>query len=72
MSSLLFSRSGRLFANPSLVEGIGRVFDLFGNNDVYNENLTPQEVDNQAIYSDWASVGDHLVLAAQELTSDAR
>ncbi len=72
MNSTLFYRSGRLFANPSLTEGMSRVLDILGNQDVYNENLTPQEADNQALYSDWASVGDHLILAAQELTSDAR
>ena len=72
MNGLLFNRSGRLFANPSLTEGIARVFDVLGTHDIYNENLTPQEADSQAIYSDWASVGDHLVMAAQELASDAR
>ena len=73
MNSLLFNRSGRLFANPSAFEGMARVLDIFGSHDIYNENLTPQEADSEALFSDWASVGDHLILAADELAqSDAR
>ena len=55
-----------------MTEGMARVLDILGNNDIYNEDLTPQEADRRALYSDWASVGDHLILAAQELASDAR
>ena len=69
MGSLLFNRSGRLFASPSLTEGIARVLDLSGTHDAYNEDLTPQEADSRALYSDWASVGDHLMTAAGELAS---
>ena len=50
-----------------MFEGMSRVLDILGNQDVYNEDLTPQQADSQALYSDWASVGDHLILAAQEL-----
>ena len=71
MNPILFSRTGRLFASPSLAEGMGRVFDLLGNQDIYNEDLTPAEADSRALYSDWASVGDHLVLAAEELAPNA-
>lgn len=71
MNTILFSRTGRLFANPSMTEGMGRVFDLFGNHDIYNEDHTPAEADSKALYSDWASVGDHLILAATELAPDA-
>ena len=71
MNSILFDRSGRLFASPSLAEGVARVLDILGEHDVYNENLTPQEADARAIYSDWASVGDHLLIAADELATNA-
>ena len=71
MNPVLFTRTGRLFANPSLSEGMGRVLDLLGNHDIYNEDSTPAEADAKAIYSDWASVGDHLFLAAKELTPNA-
>lgn len=70
MNTTLFSRTGRLFANPSLTEGMGRVFDLLGTHDAYNQDLTPAEADSRAIYSDWASVGDHLILAADELATN--
>ena len=71
MDTSLFNRSGRLFANPSVFEGMSRVFDLLGNHDVYNEDATPQEADKKALFSDWASVGDHLISAAEQLAVDA-
>ena len=67
MAEILFERTGRLFVNPSISEGIARSMDLFGNYVIYNINNTPGEADSQAIYSDWASVGDHLISAAKEL-----
>ena len=72
MNLILFSRTGRLFANPSLTEGIGRAFNILGNQDIYNEDLTPQEADSKAIYSDWASVGDHIISAVQSIPANAR
>ena len=65
--NLLFKRSCRLFSSPSLLEGVGRVMDLWGTYDVYNTNPTAEESDAEALYSDWASVGDHLISAAQDL-----
>ena len=70
MSTNLFTRSGRLFANPSLLEGMSRGLDLLGNQDIYNEDRTPEEADAKALFSDWASVGDHLILAAEEFATD--
>ena len=72
MSELLFKRTGRLFATPSLVEGMSRIFNILGNHDIYNEDITPQEADSRAIYSDWASVGDHLIFAAKNFEQDDR
>lgn len=72
MNTVLFNRSGRLFASPSFVEGIGRTFDLLGNQDIYNEDLTSEEADTKALFSDWASVGDHLILATEKFSTDAR
>ena len=70
MNILLFNRSGRLFANPSFVEGMSRTLDLWGNQDHYNEDPTPEEADKKALFSDWASVGDHLILAAEKFPTD--
>ena len=67
----LFNRSGRLVANPSFIDGIGRTFDLLGNQDIYNEDQIPEEADTKALFSDWASVGDHLISAVEELAKDA-
>ena len=72
MNPILFTRSGRLFANSSLAEGVGRVFDILGNQDIYNEDLTPQEADSKALFSDWASVGDHIIMATENLPDNAR
>ena len=66
----LFNRSGCLFADPSFVEGIGRTFDLLGNQDIYNEELSPTEADAKVLLSHWASVGDHLILATEEFSSN--
>ena len=71
MNTLLFTRSGRLFTDPSLVEGASRTFDILGNQDIYNEDLTSEEADTKALFSDWASVGDHLILATEEFATDA-
>jgi hypothetical protein len=67
----LFNRTGRLFADPSFVEGISRTFDLLGNQDIYNEDLSPAEADTKALLSDWASVGDSLILATEEFSNNA-
>ena len=71
MNTILFNRTGRLFANPSFLEGMSRTLDLLGNQDIYNEDLTPEEADSKALFSDWASVGDHLISAAGEFVADA-
>jgi hypothetical protein len=57
---MLFMRSGRLFARPSFLEGVSRIFDFAGSLNQYNENQDGKEADVAAIYSDWASVGDDL------------
>ena len=67
----LFNRSGRLFADPSFIEGISRTFDLLGNQDIYNEDQSPAEADTKALLSDWASVGDSLILATEEFSNNA-
>ena len=67
MAEILFERTGRLFANPSAWEGISRSMDLLGNHVLYNTNNTGEEADSQAIYSDWAAVGDQLIYAAKDL-----
>ena len=47
-----------LFAEPSFIEGMGRVLDLGGNLQVYNESKSAKEADTIAIANDWRAVGD--------------
>ena len=53
-------KSDFLFAQPSLMSGVGRVFDLWGQFDDYNRSETPLEADAKAIASDWLIVGQDL------------
>lgn len=46
-----------LFSTPSVLEGIGRIFDFSGSMQVYNESRTPEEADSLAICNDFKSIG---------------
>jgi hypothetical protein len=65
MGELLFSRSARLFQRPSFKEGLSRALDIQGNYPLYNVNISGEIADMEALYSDWASVGDHLIYAIE-------
>lgn len=54
------SSSYRLYARPSFVEGIGRLWDWAGSYNMYN--FAPDEVtaDRWALGSDWRQVGQDL------------
>lgn len=51
---------GRLFAEPSLIEGVSRVLDLGGTLQNYNSSETEQKADAEEIKNDWLAVGDDL------------
>ena len=72
LMNTLFNRTGRLFADPSFIEGASIVFDILGSQEIYNEDKTPEEADTKALFSDWASVGDHLTLATEEFANNVR
>lgn len=61
-----------LFPMPSILYGIGRVFDLGGQLDSYNYPRTPEQADMIALLNDWRAVGDDvhegLVAAIAALT----
>ena len=59
----LFKRSGRLFANPSFLDGIAKSIDIGAVFDEYNTNITPTSADFYALLSDWYAVGDDICLA---------
>ncbi len=49
-----------LFAVPNFVGGVARAIDLGNTLTVYNNSLTEEEADENAIRSDWKAVGDDL------------
>jgi hypothetical protein len=49
-----------LFARPSTITGVARLFDFWGYFDAYNITLNPSAADAKAIYSDWRTVGEQL------------
>lgn len=58
-------RTDFLFAQPSLLTGIARLFDLCGLLDDYNHSRTEQEADARGLYSDWRITGEDLLGAVQ-------
>jgi hypothetical protein len=55
-----------LFASPSFLTGVARLFDLAGVFDSYNESLGPDRADALATFADWRTTGEDLarVMAA--------
>lgn len=54
-----------LFARPSFLEGVARIFDFAGTLSEYNRSRTGEEADYQALLSDWLAVGDDIREASQ-------
>jgi len=46
-----------LFAKPSFIEGYGRLLDVSGSFNVYNESPTEKEADFSALRADWKAIG---------------
>jgi hypothetical protein len=65
--------TGFLFSDPSLIKGMGTIFNIWGNYYGYNYSNTPQEADQWAIASDWRMVGKDMedVLASEEISEAA-
>ena len=55
-----------LFAQPSFIEGAGRVLDIGGVYDLYNESEDAKEADTTALKCDWFMVGKDMKSAIQE------
>lgn len=49
-----------LYARPSFLEGLGRVFDLANILQKYNTSSTPEKADERAISADWCAVGEDM------------
>ena len=56
----------RLYARPSFLEGVARLFDFNGHLNQYNTSRTEEEADHKAIESDWETVGDDLRTAIEK------
>ena len=69
MNSLNSSRTFRLFAAPSFLEGFNRNIDWAETLDIYNENETEDEADYFALKSDWFAVGDDIRTAILKYAS---
>jgi hypothetical protein len=59
-----------LFADPSFMTGMARVYDLGGLFDDYNYSTTPEEADARAIWSDWVAVGNCLWEAFDQVVAE--
>ena len=59
-----------LFARPSALSGVSRTLDLGGIFDSYNESSNGLEADAKAMFADWCSVGDSLVMASKVFEED--
>lgn len=51
---------GRLYAQPSFVEGMARNMDILNTLREYNESPTEMEADIAALKNDWRTVGDDI------------
>lgn len=56
----------KLYAKPSLLEGLARLFDGRGRLNIYNYSDSMLKADWRATFSDWQQVGNDLALAMKE------
>lgn len=56
----MMRRTYMLFARPSFIEGVSRIFDLGGTLSEYNSSPSGKEADFNALQSDWYAVGDDI------------
>ena len=55
-SNLTFS----LFARPSFIEGMARVFDLAQSLEAWNSDKTADQADRRALGADWRATGEDI------------
>ena len=61
-----------LFADPSLLYGVARIFDFEGRFATYNESADGEEADAIALHYDWAAVGQTLCDAMSKFSAEAQ
>lgn len=64
--------SNFLFADPSFLEGVGRLFDFGGTLQQYNVAPSPEEADERATFADWSAVGHQIRRATRKTTKKLR
>ena len=57
-----------LFARPSFIEGLARLFDFGNTLQVYNVSHDGAEADQAALAADWHAIGGDMMAAVQEFT----
>lgn len=60
----------RLYARPSFLEGVARLFDLRGSLNKYNYSRSITEADFRSIESDWQFVGNDLRAAIKQFAQE--
>lgn len=69
-TAIMDSFSELLFARPSFLEGMARLFDFGDTLSEYNSALTPEQADRLALASDWRAVGLDMWLAMDEFAAE--
>jgi len=59
-----------LFARPSTLSGVARLFDFAGTFDAYNTSATTDEADAKALHADWVAVGDDIESSMAKMESE--
>lgn len=59
-------KSFYLFARPSFLSGMARIFDLGGTLQTYNESENERDADLKAIRKDWEAVGGDIIISAKK------
>lgn len=64
--------SDYLFARPSFVEGMARLWDFAGTLNDYNYTPPDEDPDAEALARDWYAVGDDLLHAMAAFSNEQR
>lgn len=57
----------QLYASPSFLEGMARLWDPAGFLNQYNRSATPRQADQKAIMQDWFMVGSDIRAAIKDV-----
>lgn len=60
-----------LYARPSFLEGVARIFDFCNVLQRYNIHETSEEADEHALLSDWYAIGEDMKSAVREVARQA-